>query len=246
MGYKVMADVWQHQDVAGSELILLLAMADSADNNTRECYLSQASLAEMARCSVRHVPRLLKLLEGKGLIEDAGIRHARFKTKVWRVLPDKMSGGSPDVPDIPQDIPQDIRPDIQVSDKQVNKRTKNKTLAAGKPPRKRDLLFEALAEVCGLDYTKLTRTERGRLNKALKDLREVDATPDLVRARAKEYAKKWPDIDLTPTALASNWNQLQSKQELRVEAPKCPHCLQELGERHSDITCQLFREAEDG
>jgi len=44
-------------------------------------------------------------------------------------------------------------------------------------PRERDLSFEKLAEVCGVDITALTPTARGALNKALADIRS--ATDDL-------------------------------------------------------------------
>lgn len=69
-------------------------------------------------------------------------------------------------------------------------------------------LFEALAEVCGFDVGALTRTERGRLNMALAELRERSATPADVRARGEEYRRKWPRVDLTPQAIVGNWSKL--------------------------------------
>lgn len=74
----------------------------------------------------------------------------------------------------------------------------------------RDELFEALVEACyGRPYHEiaLTDSERGRVNKALAQLRKVGATPDEVRRRADVYRLRFPDVELTPSALAANWNR---------------------------------------
>lgn len=70
-----------------------------------------------------------------------------------------------------------------------------------------DLVWDATLEVCGLAGAEPTPTERGRWNKAVKDLKAAGATPQEIRARAQAYRRRWPKIDLTPMALASNWNQ---------------------------------------
>lgn len=74
--------------------------------------------------------------------------------------------------------------------------------------RKRDLVFEAIAEVCGLDRSQLTDTERGRVNKAAKELREINATPEGIHYRAREFVERWPGMDLTPQALTGNYTLL--------------------------------------
>ncbi len=79
-------------------------------------------------------------------------------------------------------------------------------------PRERDLLFEALVTACKYEQDTLTGIERGRLNKACKQLREVNATPEDVRRRAAEYRRRWPRIDLTPQGLVGNWSQLAKPQ----------------------------------
>ena len=82
-----------------------------------------------------------------------------------------------------------------------------KNIAPASPPRQRDLLFEAMCDACSLTPSELTTTERGALNKALKDLRDVDATPAAIRIRAANYRSHWPDITLTPSGLAKRWGQ---------------------------------------
>ena len=76
---------------------------------------------------------------------------------------------------------------------------------------KQDLLFEALAEVCGLDWARLTKTERGRLQAATKELRDVQATPEDIRGRAKQYAVVFKGAILTPQGLTGNWGLLAPK-----------------------------------
>lgn len=74
--------------------------------------------------------------------------------------------------------------------------------------KKRDHIFETLVDVCGYRLDELTKTARGRLNAAAKELREIGASPDGVRARAGVYRRRWPDIDLTPQGLVANYPQL--------------------------------------
>jgi hypothetical protein len=86
----------------------------------------------------------------------------------------------------------------------------NEVPLADKPPesvtRKKDNLFETVAEVCGIGLTTLTRTARGQLNKAAKELREIDATDEQVRHKAKAYKAQYPNATLTPTALIKHWS----------------------------------------
>lgn len=68
MSISVMAEVWKDAPVAGTELLMLLALADSA-NDDRECWPSLAHLQHKVRLSRVQTQRLLKSLERNGLIE---------------------------------------------------------------------------------------------------------------------------------------------------------------------------------
>lgn len=80
--------------------------------------------------------------------------------------------------------------------------------------RERDYAYEALAEVTGSDL----EVGRGPLNAALRDIRKqhpaLASTADSyllsaeIHERAKMYAAVWPDVALTPTALAKHWTRL--------------------------------------
>ena len=84
-------------------------------------------------------------------------------------------------------------------------------------PRPKDHLFEAIANACGINLTNLTRSSRGQLNKAVKELREVGATPDDITTKAKAYRTQYPNATLTPTALIKHWSSFATieKQQSR-------------------------------
>lgn len=71
-----------------------------------------------------------------------------------------------------------------------------------------DLLFDAVVLACEMDPTGITPSARGALNKALKDLRSVGATAMAIEGRAAAFRATYPDLTLTPNALAKHWPQL--------------------------------------
>ena len=68
MSIKIMAIVWESANVEGATLLVLLALADYA-NDTGVCWPSRDALAQKSRVSSRHVKRILRDLEDRGLIE---------------------------------------------------------------------------------------------------------------------------------------------------------------------------------
>jgi hypothetical protein len=77
-------------------------------------------------------------------------------------------------------------------------------------PRAPDPIWDALTAVCGIDTRQLTSTARGATNKAVAELRAVDATPDQIKARASSYRRTYPNAALTPSALVKHWGQLSN------------------------------------
>lgn len=72
---------------------------------------------------------------------------------------------------------------------------------------KQDLLWEAALTACyGDTQPVLTASERRKLGKLLNELREINATPEDLIARAKQYSKVMPkDCILTLAGLVNNW-----------------------------------------
>ena len=67
MSVKIMSQVWE-LDIDHSEMIVLLAMADHADDDGQNCYPSNAYLAWKTGYSDRQVRRVLRALESTGII----------------------------------------------------------------------------------------------------------------------------------------------------------------------------------
>jgi hypothetical protein len=68
MSIRAMTAVWDRAPVSGSELLLLLALADAA-NDDLECWPGIRYLAHKVRVSERHIQRMLSSLEQQGLIQ---------------------------------------------------------------------------------------------------------------------------------------------------------------------------------
>lgn len=84
MSIRVMSLVWEHSKQQGSALLVLLAIADFADDDGY-CYPSVERLAHKSRMSVRNVRYILRQLEESGelVIERGGGRH---RTNRYRVM----------------------------------------------------------------------------------------------------------------------------------------------------------------
>lgn len=71
MSGKIWGEVWDYTRASGAALTLLLALADSANTDTRLVWLSVPSLAEKCRCSGRWIRFCTTKLEELGEIEVA-------------------------------------------------------------------------------------------------------------------------------------------------------------------------------
>lgn len=69
MSIRMMNDVWKYAPAKGSELLLLLAIADFADDDGRNAWPSMSTLAKKTRLSERAVRYIIKELEERGLLE---------------------------------------------------------------------------------------------------------------------------------------------------------------------------------
>jgi len=73
--------------------------------------------------------------------------------------------------------------------------------------RPRDPLWDTLVDELG-DVA--TKDERGIRNRALKQLREIGATPEDIRRRCHAYRVQWPKVSLTASALVKHWSALKA------------------------------------
>ena len=199
------------QDIEPGPKLVLLALADHANGQTGLCIPGQKSLAEQCSMSVRTVQRHIHTLEDAGLLRrEARMRgEGRGRTSDRYYLGDQGDKSALTRQDgTTKATNQDDQHDtVVVAEPEGNRKEEP---LADKPPgsatRKKDGLFEAVASECGISLTGMTRSARGQLNKVVKELREIDATEEQVKAKAKAYRQQYPNATLTPTALVKHWS----------------------------------------
>ncbi|MFJ1471166.1 helix-turn-helix domain-containing protein [Massilia orientalis] len=94
MSIQVMAKVWAQSQASGSELLLLLAIADFSDDQGH-AFPSVATLAQKIRMSPRNTQYLLQKLEAGGELEirrNAG-RGGSNLYRVQTLRPENLAGG---------------------------------------------------------------------------------------------------------------------------------------------------------
>jgi DNA-binding transcriptional ArsR family regulator len=209
MSIEALNWAWEQPVDKAANKLVLLALADHA-NSDGECWPSMKRIAERSDISPRHVSRAISELIELGLVEKANRRRHGGEYRGWdyRILIQRTpaSSGSPRpaTSGRPRPSPADagVRSELPENRKEEP--------LADKPPesvtKKKDKLFETVAEVCGISTGNLTRSSRGQLNKAVKELREINATDEQVRLKAKAYKRQYQNATLTPTALVKHWS----------------------------------------
>lgn len=92
MSIKVMTAVWDHSAHKGSELLLLLALADFAHDDGTHIYPSVATMKHKTRLSERAVQYLLRSLVASGeLVEDG--KHTSGTTR-YRINIAQLGGAN--------------------------------------------------------------------------------------------------------------------------------------------------------
>jgi len=208
MSVKVMSSVWEHSPHKGSELLLLLAIADNADD-LGVAWPSQETLATKMRMSVRQVRRI------SGTLEDAGAfttERKRSGSKTHIVYTLILPPGQDVLP--PVEVEEDIsafQPDIAVSAEPSIEPSEDQgqelDLAATPLARTdRDSVWDALDAIFGKPGTRTARSLRGRI---VSSLLEAEATPEQIAAAPAAYHARMPaGTMLTETALEKHWSLL--------------------------------------
>jgi hypothetical protein len=80
--------------------------------------------------------------------------------------------------------------------------------APARRPRAIDPLWEAIIDCWQIDESQLTESERGRLNKATKLLRDVEADPTEIPRRRARYRVRYSHASDTPLAVIGRWSEL--------------------------------------
>jgi hypothetical protein len=163
----------------------------------------------------RTVRRVIVELSEQGLVEKVERRRRDDGTLGTWVLHLPVSSGHPwTVVQRPSGVRTSGHP---WPDRTEERTGREETKVSSRQP---DVLWDRLVQIIGEEPT--TKSERGRWNHALKEMRDAGATPDQLTAVALAYRKTWPEMTLTPTALVANWTVLTANgtttKELRATA----------------------------
>lgn len=185
-----------------SEKMLLVVLAD-ASSPEGVSWPRQETIAKATSLADRTIRDLLTSLRDRGLVdwEQRGLRRSNRYTIDVAVLSglagQELTAG-PDESDRSRTAGQERRSTAGPS---------GTVRGTARETHPRDPIFETVASVCGIDWTvPMTRSARGQINKAVKELREIEATPEEIVRVSAAYRIRWPDIDLTPTALVKHWS----------------------------------------
>lgn len=96
MSIQVMTSVWAYADCKGSELLILLALADFCDDNGENVYPSMQTLAKKARLSepqARRVVQNLVKLDLIEIVEKGGWDRGRNRSNSYRIKLETLYAG---------------------------------------------------------------------------------------------------------------------------------------------------------
>jgi hypothetical protein len=230
---------------SGTDKVLLLGIANHADADGHNAWPSVATLARYANLEPRGVKKALRRLEEQGHILIAENRGGNADTRSDRrpnrytVVMNAVSAGTPrKVNGVSPSTERGVLQDRNGVSHRTPEPSLEPSLNLSSASRPRDELWDCVVDVFGYS-TDMTSLERGRINKALKSLRDVGASPDELRRRAFEYRKRFPNVAFTPMAVASNWSQLEGgKGSGTVE--RCRRCAQP-SKGHDEELCAMLQ-----
>jgi hypothetical protein len=215
MSVHVISWVLKHSPSTLGDRLVLLSLADKAEEDGTEARPSVATLALEARLSARQVQRCLRNLEGRGEIEKTGTYRypgQRHGVNVYRVA---MKGDNLSPLEVTKG---DMNGSQRVTPTSPNPSLEpvlDQTLAAAPRVSRNhpmwDPIWDKLTEGFGPATTKDAQSRRA---KAVKALVEAGATPEDVIVRGKRWRRHFPGATLTQEALVKWWDTLPRK-ELR-------------------------------
>lgn len=224
MSVKVSSWVWHNSRARGPELLVLLAIADSAEDDGTNARPRVQTLAAKTRIGQRSVVRHIDSLRSLGELEvtrtgranrysvlmiEAEQKRARLAYRAEKSSQDRRirdaTCGVSETPPVAFPIETSIETSTETS-------SLSAPLAAPKsasdlPPSSLQATEHALAAACDIALDDLTRSEAKKLRQAAKHLDGRDAAE--IQARADEARRRWSSkASITPKAIADNWSAL--------------------------------------
>lgn len=221
MSIEVLNWAWRQDVPSASAKLVLIALADHA-NGDGYCWPSMLRIAAMTGLSQRQVSNHVTKLVELGLVVKADRRRSQGQYRGWSYLVG-TSGSELPVAEVTggSDLPVASGSQLPVtSGSELPLRTTSENRKGRTTTRARDELFERVVAVCGHDLATLTKSERGRINKAVKEIREAGGTPERVDDAVRAWRARYPEAALTPTALSAHWSTLAAGVPRRATRPE--------------------------
>lgn len=226
MSIAVMSQVWAHSRATARDLLVLLAIADFADDKG-VAYPTVKVLARKARMPERTVQAALARLGALG--ELAVQRGGGNKPSVYQVVVQALhhstsigtpGSGAESAPPLGTRAPASAQESALrgTSSPLTGARARAR---GGALARERSALWDALTEVTQAEPA--TAGEKSRRGRSVNELLAVGATPDEIVRRGRAYRKKYPGAALTDRALVNHWGEFE-KLAVRKHGRECPEC----------------------
>ena len=233
-------DFWQHPKTASvsrDARLLFLGLLNEADDEGRMRYAAKRLAGVLFPFDEDVTPTLLESwvreLEAAGLAEMYAVdghlylglpgftEHQRISHAKPSTLPEKPRGTCAEEARTPRVLVMDpARGEGEQGTGNGNREVE--VIAPKESARKPDVLWDALLRACGITGP-ISPSARGAYNKARSDLAACNATPDMVQERAGVYRMRWPNVSLTPTALARRWSECEPNPAHRQPDPVMDH-----------------------
>jgi DNA-binding Lrp family transcriptional regulator len=255
-----MSSVWSSAEAEGSELLLLLALADRAGDDG-VTWSPVVELSKKTRLGQRQVLRLLAKLIEDGVLQQRKVQQGRIRRSVYRLnvpglrpveydrLPfvvsppfsERLARPYDMTPpshvtdvmfhsdDMTSEVSDDMTPRARKAEKTVSITVKNladtgvsDSVHVLYTKAQRDALWDALEAATKIKPEAIG--ERSLFGKCVKELLELDATPEEVKRRAAQWPKRYSGATLTPRALLMHWGELAGPRRAAANVGKCDIC----------------------
>jgi len=182
MAIKILDWVFENSKAQGIERLILLVIADHCNADGENAFPRVSVIARRANVSERTVRRRINDLVALGELK---VVQREGRSSIYKIVVPGLDNGQ-ESPEPEQEEP----------------KPKNK-----KATRERNPIWDALLNSCDVNPDKVNSSEKTRYGKLVKVLKEIDATPEEIFARAATYRYKFPKATLTPTALVNRWSE---------------------------------------
>ena len=217
--------VWEHSQAAGTPLLVLLCLADWA-NDDGECWPSISTIGRKCRLKdSRHVKRVIRelekinevvvVVEGGKSSRKGGVRSNLYTITVHMpaepIVADRPPSASDDsgsqtpqtVVEGPPPIVADRPPEPSLDSSMIRQ-----PLAPTEVDAEKASLRDALSKACYPSQGALTSREKGALNTAVQGIFEVGGRADVIPEVVIAWVALFPRAVMKPMGLCNNWNSL--------------------------------------